>query len=86
MRQLCSPALPNEEKLFEEIFERSRRLRNAILYNTPKSNQRLSENNKSHNLGMTTKIYTILDLQLRNNISFLRKGKAGNIDNAELGL
>lgn len=75
-----STAPGNEEELFAEMTERARRLRNVIVYNIPESNRKRPEDKKSHDIGMITKIYEILDLQLPNNISFFRLGKAGGRD------
>lgn len=68
-------AHPDGEELYAEASERSRRLRNVILYNIPEVN---SGNKQSHDLNLITKIYTILDLQLPDNIYFSRLGRASS--------
>lgn len=72
------PSAPRDgEELYAEASERSRRLRNVILYSIPEVNV---GNKRDHDLNLMTKIYTILDLQLPDSISFSRLGRASEND------
>lgn len=73
----CPSAPPGGEELYAEASERSRRLRNVILYNIPEVNV---GNKRDHDLNLITKIYTILDLQLPDSVSFSRLGRASKND------
>lgn len=70
----------NEEELFAEMSERSRRLQNVIIKNVPEGNQRNPDDKKSHDLDIVTRIHTILNLHLPDIISFFRLGKSGKKD------
>lgn len=68
-------APPDGEGLYAEASERSRRLRNVILYIIPEVNV-----GNKRDINLMTKIYTILDLQLPDSISFSRLGRASEND------